>query len=75
MMAPLAEHVLTLLLDGKLTRSQQKAHAQSLLENDEYFEMFFASVELAAVSILRQREKRGRIDNARNKTPCDVDNR
>lgn len=67
MMAPLAEHVLTLLLDGKLTKAQQRAHAQSLLENDEYFEMFFASVELAAVSILRQRDKRGRMEKVRAK--------
>lgn len=67
MMAPLAEHVLSLLLDGELTRAQQKAHARCLIDNDEYFELFFSSVELAAVSVERQREKRGRTERAREK--------
>ena len=46
MIAPLAEHVMSLLLEGKMSSEQQKAHAASLLENDEYFDMFFTAVEL-----------------------------
>lgn len=67
MKAALAENVLSALMQGQLTPAQQKAHAKLLIDSDEYFELFFTSVELTAVSIQRQRDKRNRVEQARQK--------